>query len=35
MTDANSIITGLNQENWACKYHMQSEIGFKPTVTAI
>lgn len=35
MTDANGIITGLNRENWAWKYHMQSEIGFKPTINAI
>lgn len=35
MADANGISTGLNQKNWACKYHMQSEIDFKPTVTAI
>lgn len=35
MKDAGSMITGLNLENWACKHHMWSEIGLKPTINAV
>lgn len=29
------MITGLNMENWAWKHHMQTEIGFKLTMTTV
>lgn len=35
MKAADSMITHVNMENWACKHHMQTEIGFKPTTTTV